>query len=743
MNFDPNKAFAVIDNLRVADANRAQNRALIDGVFNGDPPLSDAEASEAHADTNTNFLQGARITSDARSKMYSALFGDDTLFSVTLKDAPEEMRYLWSQYITTDLNEIIRENTVFIEEQRQKVASLILHGVAPMIWDHPDRWCPYFSSMEDCKFPGRTLVSLRNLAFFTVFRRYTPNQLQAKLASGAKGWNVPLAQKCIARAIQQGQKTTSSEDYNWKPELYEQDFKANTAYYSSDVVATIDTWELYYIDENQKVKLLVIPWDTNAPQTTGGDTKNEFLYESSDPFADNLAQVMCLSTADGNTVPPFRIDTIRSLGFLLYALIQLDNRIRSKLFDALFENLSMYFQKTGGDPDQIPAFRMHNYGMIPDGFKVVPNTERHMINESLVGGGLGQLRQMMGEFSASFTEDLTRSSSNPNATATEIIAKVNAASALLSGMLTMQYQYQKQEYKEICRRFCKRSSSDPDVKKFQERMKDKGVPVDMLDCENWRIRVNKPIGTGNNTLRMVKVDKLMSARGAFDEEAQQEILRQFALANTDDPELASQLVKPMERVESRAVQYASLAMGSLMAGVPVMEPSNIARGQYAFALIQLTGTIVQQIEAGGGMATVQQVTGLRTAIMEIFEQIEKISQDPAKAQAVKILGDEAGQLMNMLKAFAQRLEEQGNANGNLSAADIAEIKKTEIMATKKAEILGMSSMAKENRKDEAFQREAQRRMRQAQLDEALKVQDAQTKNAIADAEAAAKINRGQ
>lgn len=739
---DASKAFWVIDNLRVADSERAANRARIDGVFNGNPPMTDAEAQQAHADTNTNFLQGARITADARGKMYSAMFGDDTLFSVSVKDAPEEMRSLWSQFITTEVNEIIRGCAVYLEEQRQAIASLILHGAAPMIWDHPDRWCPHFSSLEDTKFPGRTLVSLRNLQFFTVFRKYTPFELKQKLKNAPAGWNVKLANQLCEYAAKQVTKTTSSEDYNWKPELFEEDMKANSAFYSSDVVATVNTWELYYRGDDGKVHLLVMPWDVVTPQ--GEDKpKKDFLFQSQKPVADNLSEVLWLATADGNTVPPFRIDTIRSLGFLLFALIQLDNRMRSKLFDSIFEHLSMYFKTTGGDPDQVPGLRLHNFGMVPRGLEVVPNTERHVINESLVAGGLSQLRQMMGEFSASFTADLNTTSSNPNSTATEIIAKVNAASALLNGMLTMMYQQKSQEYEEIMRRFCKRNSSDKDVQKFQKRMEQLGVPQEALQIENLRLRVNKPIGGGNNTLRMVKVDKLMAARGAFDEEAQRMILRQFAIANTDDPELATQLVKPQAIVESAAQQFASLAMGSLMQGIPVMEPSNIARGQYTFALIQLAGSVVQKIEAAGGMATEAQVLGLKTVLQEVFEQIDKIAQDPEKKQAVKILGDQAGQLLNMLKGYAQRLEESRKANGGLTAEQMAEIESARIMAQAKADIQGAASMAKENRKDEAFQREAQRRQAQAELDNILKVQQARTTQAIQDAEAAAKINRGQ
>jgi hypothetical protein len=721
------QVLTLVTNLRDADAPRAANRARINLVFNGNPPYTDSQAQEGNIDTNYNFLQGSRIAADARGKLYSAMFGDDTLFTVSVKEGQPEQRGMWGQTITEGLNSIIRRKLVYIEEQRQKWAALVLHGVAPMTWDHPDRWYPCFNSLEDTKFPGRTLVSLRNMEYFAIFRRYTPSQLAEKLETNTNGWNMPLAKELIQSTMKRGTQTASDGDYTWKPELWEQDVKANSGYWGSDIVATIDTWELYYLDDG-KVHLKVIAVQPGsegvlefAKGSEGFDSK-AFLFESKTPWADNFSKVLCLHVTDGNTVPPFRVDTVRSLGYLLYGLLNLDNMTRSKLWDAVFEGLLTYYKNTGGNPEALPGFKLQNYGMIPQGFEVVNASERYQVNTPLVSGSLTDLRRMMGEFSAAFTEDLSNAS-NPNETATAIIARTNAAQALLTGMLTMAFIYQQQEYTEICRRFCKKNSTDEDVKEFQEEMKEKGVPEEYLKLDCWSIRVNKPIGGGNKTMAMMKVDRLMSQRGAFDEEAQRIILRAFARENTDDPELAAALVKPGGELVTPAAQLASFAMGSLMQGLPVVVPEETAHGEFTFALLNLAKVITDRIDASGGMATKQEVIGLDSVLKEVSEQIQIIAKDPTKKQAVKILSDLAGQLSNLVKGYAQRLSEQGG-EGQIDPQVAAAIKKAEIEGQSKAQINAMVAKSKEDRKDEAFYREQQRRNAKTAND--LRVSNAKT-----------------
>lgn len=739
---DPSRVLSVIDSLMVADSNRAANRAQIDDVFNGVPPYSQSEADEGKIDTNVNFLQGTRITADARGKLFTAMLAEEYPFTITLREGEPEMKTLWGSYITESICRTIRENLVYIEEQRNKHSSMILHGWGPMVWDHPDRWCPFFSSMEDTKFPGRTLCSLRNLEYFAVYRRYTPSQLQKKLDSKNAGWDKELAMQLIERAVKDVTKSIAFDDYMYRPELLSEDIKANSGFYESDAVATINTWEFYYKGDDEKIWLLVLPWDSNyassVPLTKVGDQRR-FLFRQTKPFAECFDEVLALTVTDGNAVAPNRLDTCRSLGFLLFALVHLDNRMRSKQFDSIFENLLTYFSGNTSDEESVPAFQLKNYGMIPSKYKMVPQSERHNINESLVYGGLGQLRQMMSEFSASFTEDF-KTTANANETATAIMAKVNAAAQLLNGMLSMAYVFQVKEDREVCRRFCKQGTTDPDCKAFQEEMEEKGVPKELIDVTKWNIRRNKPIGVGNKTIEMVKTDKLMASRGAFDEEAQRMILLKFALANTDDPALAAELVPKDKKFEGSAQQWASISMGSLMQGLPVLVPSTIARGQYAFALLTLANVIVHRIEQNGSMATEEQVVGLATVVKEVYSQIQVIAQDPQKKQVVKILGDQVGQLQNKVKAYAQRLQEQGD-QGGVDPAVAAAVEKARIEAISKAEINAMSSKAKENRKDEAFVREANRREAKARQDMAIQAMDAQAKIAMADAETAAKINR--
>lgn len=168
-------------------------------------------------------------------------------------------------------------------------------------------------------------------------------------------------------------------------------------------------------------------------------------------------------------------------------------------------------------------------------------------------------------------------------------------------------------------------------------------------------------------------------------------------------------------------------------------------------LLNLAKVITDRIDASGGMATKQEVIGLDSVLKEVAEQIQIIAKDPTKKQAVKILSDLAGQLSNLVKGYAQRLSEQGG-EGQIDPQMAAAIKKAEIEGQSKAQINAMVAKFKEDRKDEAFYREQERRnaktandlrVSNAKTAQQLQADAAKTQADIAmdDAMTAAEINR--
>src|SRR5438477_13084745 len=76
--------WAVIQNLKDSDRDRATNRALIAEQFNGEPPWSSAEAQENNIETNVNFLEGPKVALDARGQFYNAFLKPSNFFTVEI-----------------------------------------------------------------------------------------------------------------------------------------------------------------------------------------------------------------------------------------------------------------------------------------------------------------------------------------------------------------------------------------------------------------------------------------------------------------------------------------------------------------------------------------------------------------------------------------------------------------------------------------------------------------------------------
>jgi len=375
-------------------------------------------------------------------------------------------------------------------------------------------------------------------------------------------------------------------------------------------------------------------------------------------------------------------------------------------------------------------------GILPEGVTFVKAGDRFQPRADLVQMGLSQNRQNMSENSSSFTQDVN-DGTQKEMTATETMARVNSAGSLVSAMLNLAYGYEKFRYNEICRRFCIKNSDDPEVKKFQEKCKRDGIPDELMDVEFWEIEPEKTLGAGNKILQIAQSDKLMAARPAFDPDAQREILHIFTEVNTDDPQLANRLV-PLKKPEiNDAIMEAQWASGALMQGLPVAIKQGINHIDYVEALLVAMQSVIQRIEESGGMATAQEILGLQNLANHLQQHMQIIAQDESQQQRVKQYGDSLGKMMNMVKAYGQRLQEQMQKQAEASQVDPAAMAKVQAEQAK----LGMEQaahaqdmiqkqqdfVADQNRKNAEFQQRMQQELMKSQADILLKQEETAAK----------------
>lgn len=748
---------ALVWQMRLSDWPRAQNRARINNLANGFPPYDEAEVLANKIAVNYNDLSMSNIAHNARRQLSNALLAPDPLFTVELDYGPKWKKKDWAGVITQHLNKIIKGSLPYMETRRSMFAQLVLHGIAPSSWSDKYTWCPEADGVEDILVPSNTLLSLKNLPFIARYRQYTGRELW-KMTHGPQvdaGWNIPLAEKAVRWVDQQAKQLMSASwPEVWSPEKMEERIKQDGGLYSSDAIPTVDCFEfLYWNDDGKKAgwrkKIILDAWGEPGVGGVGGMDlsmrskkqgkhgvwnfdKSDFLYDSeerSNPiFCGNLGETIHFQFADCSCVAPFRYHSVRSLGFLLYSICHLQNRLNCKFDEATFEQLMQYFRITNqADADRAWRVDLTDKKALPDGLQFVKRDERWEVPGDLVKMALEKNRQIMSDNSASFTQDFDMEA-GANETATRTMAKVNTSAALVSGLLNQAYNYQKFQYDEICRRFCMVNSRDPDVRKFRLAVLKANVPEEALNADYWNVQPVRVVGSGNKMMQIAMMDKIMAVYyNKLDPTAQRFFLRLGLATTTDDYELARQSV-PDEPVVSSSTHDAQLAAGILLQGLPVALKEGVNHEEYAEAMLQTLQTRVQQIAGRGGMVKPEELTGLQNlagetldgqklpgngiaAHIALMEQDSKPMHvkgsppDHTVKEKVKQLSDALGKLMNEVKGFAQRTQQalakqQGQNGGGVPPETMAKIQGQMMISKAKAD----------NTRESHAQRTAQRQI---------------------------------
>lgn len=750
----PSKVEEEVWNLKWADLPRATDRALIDRTFNGFPPFTDAEQAANGIKTNVNFLESTKIAHDARRQFHNAFLAPGNFFSVKCDYGPVHERDAISTKITTKINRLMKRSLNYRETLRNVFGQVVIHGVGPVVWSDSYKWVPSMQSMGDVLIPSRTLLTMENLTKFAVYRRYTAEQLY-RLTHGHrvdKAWNKPVAESCIKWAHKQtpGMRNQTTDSFQ-NPEQWAEDLKEDAGFYSSDIIPTINCWDFYYLEEEDKSfgwkRRIILDTLADGPAIDTRnflDQKGQFLYDSGKRnYADKHSKIIHFQFADGSSIAPFRYHSVRSLGWLLYSICHLQNRLRCKFTDSVFESMLQFVNITStDDQERVTKLALMDKGIIPEGFRFVPQSERWQVPLPLIETMLSMNRQQMEDNSSSFTQDYDFAKDKREKTATEITAEVTASSALVSSMLQEAYGYQEFQYREIARRFCKPNSRDPDVREFRAQCLSDGVPEEALNSERWDISAERVIGAGNKQMELAQIGMLMEKYPLFTPDAQRIILRKFTVAGTEDPTLALELVPPDTNRISSARHDAQLAAGSLMQGLIVDVRPNMNHIDYVEAMIGEIVLIVDGILKSGGMATQQQITGLQNMETHLSGHIEIIAQNEDERERVREYGDHIGRLMNEVKAFAERLQEQmqsqnGNGNGELDAKIHAQI----ITAESKAKIAQENAAMKMSQKDISFRQKTEQAQEKHQIEMANRIRETQVSEASTDIKTSAEIER--
>ncbi len=761
MRFDTaGRVEEVVWQMRLAELPRAENRTVLNRMYNGQPPFDEATAEENGVQINRNTIEGVNLLAQGRRQWNNAFLKPGNFFNVSVDDGPPHKRREWSRIITKHINRCLKRCPLYMESLRAAGANVVLHGIAPANYSSKTAPTPRPLGVEDLLIPSDTLVSFENLDHFAIFRQWSPAQLY-DMTHGPRcdpGWNMGMVTNELRTAANEYQKSAYSLAYQFQPEKIEEYIKQDLGFWGSDAPPTIDCWDFYFReaeDGNGWYRRIVLDSSLSSSARASWRSegvrpqmapKGQWLYTSGKrKYAASLRHIIHCQFGDTSAVAPFRYHSVRSLGYMIWGLCELQNRLYCRFNEAVFEQL-MWFFRTNGNDQRLKKGIFTHLGVIPEGISFVTAQERFKPDHQLVNLAMSQNRQLMGQSASSFTQDF-RQGGEQEMTATETMARVNAVNALVSGMLNLAYTYETYQYRETCRRFCLKDSQWDDVKKFRLGCLKDGVPADMLDVDRWEVEPERVLGAGNKTLEIAQAQQLLQMRPTLGAEAQQTVDHIAIEAFTDDPALAEQLVPIDGRQKISTAQHdAMLAVGTLMQGGMVAFGEQHNMRDVVETLLLEMAIIVQRIVSTGGMATQQEVTGLANMGKHLGQMIAQIEQNPGEMERAKQYQDQLGQLMNAVKGFAQRLAEQQQAagmaqNGQVQAETQAKIESQKILATSKAQSNAQAHEQKTVQRRVAFDMKEQQAEQKHQLDLRRQMETQQVEDANENIKTAAEIQR--
>jgi hypothetical protein len=718
----------VIWNMRLADLPRGQNRAILNKLFNGGAPFDESKAEENSIQVNRNFLEGPNILSQGRSQWNNAMLKQANYFGVQLDSGAPHKRQEWGNIITRNINRQLKRCRGQMEQIRAEGANVLLHGLAPSCFK--DRRYPILSPLpvSSLMIPSETDIDFENLEYFGVFREWTPFQLYT-MTHGPKvdpGWNMKAVRAQLEYMATQYQKEINSTAYQYMPERIEELIKQDGGFWGSDAVPTVDVWDCYFReteDGNGWYRRIFLDWevsDTEMENYTNhrGEPKSQndsgFLYTSGKrKYADALGEILQCQFGDCSAVAPFKYHSVRSLGWMIWGVCDIQNRLRCKFTESVFEQLMWFFRVASQqDFQRIKKAMFTHMGVIPSGVSFVTANDRFKPDSALVEMAIAQNRQTMGESASTFTQDFDQGKDN-EMTATETMARVHKSSALLGGMLTLAYEYSKYKYREQSRRFCIKNSPYKMVRDFRLACLKDGVPAEMLNADRWDIEPDKALGDGNKILEMAIVQFLQGIRKNLGPDAQRKVDHMSIVSATDQPALAEDLapIDGQKRL-SPSVHDAQLATERILRGLKYTPSPEMVPEDYVTVWLGDLGALIQQAQQAGHVSTPDEIRGMANLGQHVTEFLKLMSASDEDKPKVKQFGEILGKLMNFVKAFAQRAQKQaGQQNGQagIDPKAAAQLKGKMLIDQAKAQNLVQSHAMRTAQKQAQFELDQQRK----------------------------------
>lgn len=699
--------------MREDDRLNALHRAETQDLLDGGTPYSSAELLEANQPdtTNLNFGGAEEQLEKAMAPYYDLVNSPEDLVSVCTLHGAEENRSDWNAILSEEVSRTIRDAEKFTFETARLAMKHVWDGVGVGYWPDELDWRYLGSGLGQFYLPRQSFAVESELPVVCSIQESTVTQLYSKIRhmddETPGKWNKKAVENAIRKA------TAALPNYqDW--EYLMEEIKNNDLGVDSrtPMIRLVHGW--------------VQEFDGTISHfiTTEEDQGTEdFLYFCKSEYKSMRQALVLFPYGLGTNT---KTHGIRGLGYKIYAFEQQRNRSLSRLIDQ--GNLASSLMMQAENENSLSNIGLQYYGnlaVIPPDVKVVdyaaPDLSRTVMPV------LGEMERLRNNRTAGYSSEAAFDG-DQRKTKFEVSSQLQQNAALSDTQLDFWNVPFRRLLKETVRRMSRRTyvPMDPggrEIAKLHLRLTRRGVPLEALFKLDFDATTLVPaIGAGSASARTLKLEKMELLRPRMDDVGKANLDRDLATDTVGAERANRYFPKDQQPRFSYDTSIAILQNPALLAGddIPVLAgDKHLAQAREHIKPL-MEGF---QAEQQGQLPIEEFAERSRLLFLHTVEHVDMVEGDPASAeeaaglrQALQQIGEVVSNGLRKLQAQEAKAQEEGGEQADPQAA--------------------------QNIADVELSRE---KLRQSQELHSLKLQQmqetAQVKNAIADANAAAKIRR--
>lgn len=703
--------------MREDDKVSAYNRALAQGLLDGEPPYDQNELDEAGQPNTTNLdFQGAQQRLErAKAPYYKLIHGTDTMLTVKTLFGDEGERPYFETVIAEEISRMVRRWRKFPYETELLVLKHVWDGVGLVHWGDDRDWRFSAGGLGQFYFPRLAPTTEIDQTIVCRYDEYSVTELYRKIedkeTAEENGWDRKATLEAIHKAT-----STEPEWQDW--ERLMQEAKSNDL--STGTRAPKIRVIHGFVEEfNGKVSHYIATEDSQSGK--------KFLYRSRAAFEDMTEVLVLFPYSVGTNA---KLHAIRGLGYKCYPFEQQRNRSIGRLIDKGFEASSTMIQ--AADETSLLNSGLEYYGnlaVLQPGFNVVQRQTMDL--QGSVMPAIQLMDRLVMERTAGYSSENVFDG-DQRKTKAEVMAHLDQAASLQDSALDFFYGPWRRVLQQVVKRISRDDylPQDPggkEIAALKKRLERRQVPLEALYELDWEetteIRV---IGAGSAAAKTIALERMGALYGRMDDVGKMNYDRDVSVdivgaSNANRYFAAEPVVRTTVDTKIAILENEQLLDGK---EVPVLgTEKHLAHArEHLKPLMEM-----YQAAEGGQIDLAQAATTVILLYEHTVEHVDRIDGDETSI-------DEANQMRQMLQRIGEII-----SNGLKEAQAQQEEAQAQAAEGEQAQQQGPTPEMQE--RFAKAQAEIEIMQQKAAVEQQIKLQNAEVERGIRDANAAAEIRR--